>query len=195
MSNDVPPLSLAAYGRRRGVTAPAVLKAIRSGRLARSVVRRDDGRLLIADPALADEEWAASRQRARPPASVPAQTSSQPPAAPPAPSPPTPAPAAASSAVGDNLTLTEATAREREFKAKLAEMEYHERRRSLVSSAEVEARMVDTFAKCRTRLLGVPGKVKHAIPALSRQDVAAIDRIIRESLEELAAGGLGALGG
>lgn len=191
MSNDVPPLSLAAYGRRRSVTAPAVLKAIKSGRLAKSVLRRDDGRLLIADLALADQEWEAGRQRARPRAQPPAQTSSQPP---PAPSPPAPAPSA-SSAVGDNLTLTEATAREREFKAKLAEMEYHERRRSLVSSAEVEARMVDTFAKCRTRLLGVPGKVKHAIPALSRQDVAAIDRIIRESLDELAAGGLGALGG
>ncbi len=56
---DRKPISLSAYGRRRGVSCEAVRKAILSGRLSRSVVWIG-GRAKISDPVLADREWAAN---------------------------------------------------------------------------------------------------------------------------------------
>lgn len=50
------PISLAAYARHRGVKPPTVTKALKRGRLKLSVVYVD-GRPMISDAALADEEW------------------------------------------------------------------------------------------------------------------------------------------
>lgn len=49
-------MSLRAYARRRGVSAPAVSKAIKTGRLRESVTHAG-GKVAIADPELADLEW------------------------------------------------------------------------------------------------------------------------------------------
>src|SRR5689334_21046405 len=58
------PMSLRAYALRRGVSPEAVSRAIRSGRLRDSVVTV--GRSpKIADPELADREWAANTDPAR----------------------------------------------------------------------------------------------------------------------------------
>jgi hypothetical protein len=61
---DTPPaLSLRAYGRSRrerglnGGSVEAVRRAIRNGRLSRSVVVDSKGKPQIADPVLADAEW------------------------------------------------------------------------------------------------------------------------------------------
>jgi hypothetical protein len=51
-------LSFRAYAARRGVSHTAVSKAVRTGRLRRSLVK--DGARVLIDPALADREWAAS---------------------------------------------------------------------------------------------------------------------------------------
>jgi hypothetical protein len=49
-------LSLRAYGRRRGVSHTAVVKAVKTGRLTKCLVRR--GRRILVDPVKADSEWA-----------------------------------------------------------------------------------------------------------------------------------------
>jgi hypothetical protein len=51
------PLSLRAYARRRGVSPEAVSRAIERGRLRESVVRVG-GAPKVANPELADREWA-----------------------------------------------------------------------------------------------------------------------------------------
>jgi hypothetical protein len=52
-------MSLRAFARVAGVSQPAVTKAIKSGRLSRSVARDAKGRPSIADPAAALVEWRA----------------------------------------------------------------------------------------------------------------------------------------
>ena len=82
------PLSIRAYARHRGVSQPAVQKAIRKGRLSASI-RQVNGRAVIVDVALADQEWEERRAKAdtarlKPGAPQPAPPQPQPaPAAPP----------------------------------------------------------------------------------------------------------------
>lgn len=63
------PMSLRGYARRRGTSAPSVLRAIRRGRLVKSLVWVA-GVAQIADPDLADQEWAANTDHSRAPGAV-----------------------------------------------------------------------------------------------------------------------------
>lgn len=56
-------VSFNAFGRLIGVSGQAVSKAVKRGRLARSVGRDGKGRRVIADVALARVEWAESTSR------------------------------------------------------------------------------------------------------------------------------------
>lgn len=60
------PISLRAYGRRRGVSVQAVSRAIATERLRESVVWRR-GIPKIADPDLADREWTSNTDLSRAP--------------------------------------------------------------------------------------------------------------------------------
>ena len=59
-------VSLADYARRRGVSRPAVSKAIAAGRLRESVHRR--GTRPVIDPEVADAEWVRNTDTRRVPA-------------------------------------------------------------------------------------------------------------------------------
>jgi hypothetical protein len=63
------PLSLRAYAKRRNCSHVAVRNAIKAGRLVKSVVDVD-GQPKIADPELADREWKANTDLSRAPDSV-----------------------------------------------------------------------------------------------------------------------------
>lgn len=84
------------------------------------------------------------------------------------------------------MSLGDASALAMEWRAKLAELEYQERSARLVDATAVAARLTETFTRCRTKLLGVPSKLKAARPTISREDLVHVDRIIREALEDLA---------
>jgi hypothetical protein len=60
------PISISAYAKSRGISQPAVTKAIKTGRIAKSIVRDARGNPKIADPALADKEWAANTDQSKP---------------------------------------------------------------------------------------------------------------------------------
>jgi hypothetical protein len=55
-----------------------------------------------------------------------------------------------------------------------------------VNAKDIEAQIADVFARCRTKLLGLPRKAKALVPHLSPAEVQVIDTLVRESLEELA---------
>jgi hypothetical protein len=81
-------MTLGAFARRHGVSVQAVSKAVRRGRLARSILKDARGVPCIASVELADAEWAAAGGRSKlpPPRVIPAvQTSAQRPPAPLAP--------------------------------------------------------------------------------------------------------------
>lgn len=185
MPQDAParlqaPLSIRAYARHRQVSAPSVLRAIRAGRLKASLVVDAKGNSKIADVALADREWTANTDLSRAPGSVKERADTPKVLRPTTVTPPTvTAPAGVSS-------LTEASAREKHWKAKQAELDYLQAAGELVEVAPIAQRLTDLITQCKTKLLSVPSKAKHALPHLTRADVRVIDDLIRQALEDLA---------
>lgn len=168
-------LSLRAFARHRkeaglsGGSLRAVQVAIQTGRLARSVVLDSKGEKKISDAAAADAEWAASTNEDRVPLSGPT----------------------APAVEGDSFTpLSAARARKAAAEAEVAELELAERRGQLVRADEVEARLVRVFVNCRTKLLDVPSRAFERDPSLSEDQVALVDSLIHEALEDLAVGGV-----
>lgn len=168
------PLSLRDYAKHRGVSAMAVSKAVKGGRLSKSVVRVN-GQPKISNPELADQEWDATTDLSKAPGYVRER--------------------AAARANGhqegppelhDGMSLAEASAAEKYWAAKLKEQQFRERSGELVEVKEVAQKLVDTFTSCRTKLLGVPSRVRQALPELPVTSVAVIEDLIREALEELA---------
>jgi hypothetical protein len=178
------PLSLSAYAKRRGVSHVAVSKAITAGRLSASVVRDERGAPKIADPELADREWAANtRPRIDHATEGPAEQ--EPPRARRA------APSAASEegARPKPPDYNESRARRESALADMAEIEVAERRGELVPVNEARADVVSRFTVVRTRLLGVPSRVAQRLPHLAGEVVPILDELLREALEELAVDG------
>jgi hypothetical protein len=177
------PLSVRAYARHRGASHQAVLRAIARGRLSASLTTVD-GVTKIADVALADREWAATTDLSKAPDAVKARAAAQAPAttdpiltiySPDAPVEGT-----------DATNLATASAREKHWRAELAELNYKQRAGELVNAVEMAAAMADAFSTVRTKLLGVPSKAKQQLPHLMLADLAALDAIVREALEGLA---------
>jgi hypothetical protein len=189
-------ISLRAYAKHRGASVVAVSRAVKSGRLRASVTRDHRGDPKIADVVLADQEWEANTDLSRAPAFVKerglvVQTSAQAPALEAGAGPTSGAASDAAGADGapppdQALTLSEASAEEKRWKAKLAELEYRRKAGELVDAREVGDRLTTLFTICRTKLLALPSKAKAAIPALTHADVATLDDLVRQALEELA---------
>ena len=162
-------LSKSAYARHRkaaglpGGDEKAVRDAIKQGRLSSSLA--PDG--TIADAAAADAEWAATTN----PDMVPASGPTAPAIAAAAPSP-----------------LAEARARQAAAAATLAELELAEKRGQFVRIEDVEARWSEIVTLMRTKLLGVPARMRQRDPSLKSKQIATVDALIREALEELASG-------
>lgn len=155
------------------------MRAIAQGRLSRSVRSRH-----IVDVALADREWAANTDLSRAPDQVKAR-------------------AAAQAAGGeqrraangnqqivdepaDPAGLATASAREKHFRAKLAELKYLERAGELVEAAAVLAAWIDQITIARTKLLGIPSKFKQRRSHQTLEDLADLEALLREALEALA---------
>jgi hypothetical protein len=80
----------------------------------------------------------------------------------------------------------ESRARTEFLKAELLELERAEKERTLIPAAEVEAKWVELVTIARTKLMGMPSKAKQRMPDLSADDIAILEDIVRESLEELS---------
>jgi P27 family predicted phage terminase small subunit len=166
------PLSLRAYARRRGVSVEAVSRAVERGRLVESVVRVG-GVPKIADPDLADDEWAANTDLSRAPADVKARGEVD---------------NGGEAPADGEPTLATSSAREKHWKAQLAELQYKQRAGELVEAAAVTAAIAAEYLTVRTKLLGLPSKAKQQLPHLTLADLATLDAIVREALEALARG-------
>lgn len=75
-----------------------------------------------------------------------------------------------------------------QYKAKLARLEYEERRGKLVDANNFRTKYSAMIVTARTRLLGVPSKAKGRIPHLSIEDIGILTTLIREALQEAADG-------
>ncbi len=176
MGSETPPMTLTAYAERRGVSKMAVSRACKVGILAECVVRGPTGKVIgISDPELADREWAANSDY-----SIATQHAPK-------------APLAPREDDGDPTaydgTVSGAAARQKYWQAKLAELKFRQESAELVPAKDVSARLVAVFTQCKTRLLGIPSRARQALPHLTVADVAALENLVREALEDLAAEG------
>lgn len=186
-------ISLRAYARHRGCNPMAVSLACKSGRLPKSTVRGPDGRVMgLTSIELADQEWLANTDAAKRPLSrngVPVSAG--------------PAAGVVDSIVenvggetieslpelsGDDLSVANASAHDKFWSAKKRELEYREAAGELVKVSEVEAKLAGLFTSCKTKLLAIPSRLRQALPHLTVADLAALEKLIREGLEELADG-------
>lgn len=163
------PVSLRAYARHRGVSAEAVSKAVKDGRLSESIVMVD-GAPKVFDVDLADLEW---RSNTRPRIDhgdddEPSDESGIP-------------------NYNDSVALRAMHAARREGAlADLAEIEVAERRDELVLVSEARKYMIDKFTVVKTKVLGVPTRLAQQMPELAERVVPIVDELLREVLEELA---------
>lgn len=74
------------------------------------------------------------------------------------------------------------------YQARLAKLEYEERSGKLVSSDAVKVKVVNMVKAAQTKLRGVPTKAKTRIPTLTVSDIEILEDLIDEALQELADG-------
>ena len=180
-------ISCSQYAKRRGVSRMSVSTAIASGRLSESVVRVGPHNVpKICDPDLADREWEANTD----PVKRVAAAGNDPSAWVAGPVVEVaPEGVAEQSDAGGRETPSVATSTERlkAAQADIAELKRDEARGVLITASSVRAEWTDLLSQARTKLLGVPSKVRHAIPTLSAVDVVTVENLIREALEDLVA--------
>ena len=153
------PMSVSEYARRRGVSHFAVQRAIKDGRLTQeSVITDHRGHPKIVDPVKADEEWDQNTQ-------VKASDRPQ---------------------NGDGQSsLALVTIRERNWKAKLAELEYRTRARELSPVKDMHQEYSAFVVEIRNLILGLPTRFKQRVPHLSHDDLLPLDELVREILEKI----------
>jgi phage terminase Nu1 subunit (DNA packaging protein) len=177
------PLSFRAYGRHRkalglpGGNPVAVSRAVKTQRLVESLVVVD-GEPKITDPAKADEEWARNTDLSKAPATVKAQAAG------------VTASRVTSASVtrrgGRGNSLAEASTREKNARADLAELEYRAKAGELVPARAVETAWSDMVTQMRTAVLSVPSKFKTLEPDLTHTQLAHLNDLLVQALEGIA---------
>lgn len=203
----MPLMSLAEYARHRGVSKPAVSYAVRDGRISTTT---DHAGKRVIDSDVADVEWnqntahekrrntddsragigpvepqpiQADNSRSGPQSLAPTgpQIGFDPrelllPEKPPV------------SAGGPDTNYATARAHKEHYLAKQAELDYREAAGKLVPVETIQKEWSSVAASVRTKVLGIPSKAKQRIPDLTHDQFLAIEKLVRESLEDLAEG-------
>ncbi|MGZ6477670.1 MAG: hypothetical protein ACXWQE_00130 [Bdellovibrionales bacterium] len=192
-------MSFAEYARHLGVSKPAVTYAVRDGRI--STTRDHAGKLRINSDT-ADVEWYqnTAHEKKRNTAD---QTPGQ---APPDPPPPrkliiektpdgdqiafTPQELLLPDkpdleANGTDKSYASARAIKEHYAAKQAELDFLESSGRMVDVSTIQKEWTSVAASVRTKVLGIPSKAKQRIPDLTHEQFLAIEKLVRESLEDL----------
>ncbi|MCP4448295.1 MAG: hypothetical protein GY811_23590 [Myxococcales bacterium] len=175
-------MSVAAFARLAGVDRKSVTRAIKSGRLDKSIVLIE-GKPKISDPELARREWKANTRGKSDGAiivagDVPADDQAAEPAA-----------------DADGMSFNEAR-RRREIETwrlsrvrRIAEeLTVEERRGELIPIDEARQTVIDEYISVKTKLLGLSSRVRQRIQRLTTAEVLIIDNLVREALESLSDG-------
>lgn len=162
-------VNLSEYGRRRGVSAEAVRRAIQSGRLKNAVSRDAKGNPKI-DPDIADQEWDANtadnrgwnaRENAKKTAEKDTQVSG---------------------------TLNQSRAIKEAYLARLAKLEYEEKSGKLVPVADVRNEAFKVARIVRDNMLNIPDRLAAELAAC--EDPIQVHKLltdeIRKALESLS---------
>jgi phage terminase Nu1 subunit (DNA packaging protein) len=161
-------VSLAEYGRRRGVSAEAVRRAIQSGRLREAVTRDAKGNPKI-DPEIANGEWEANTSDNR---GWHAQENAK---------------KTADADMKVSGSLNQSRAIKEAYLARLAKLEFEERSGKLISADDVKHQAFKVARTVRDSILNLPDRVAAQLAA--ETDPGAVHLILteelRKALEEL----------
>ena len=168
-------VSLTEYSRVRGVTHEAVRKAVKVGRLSKSVVFGPTGKARII-PAIADQEWVANTD----------STQQRVPAVPPPRPAPEPEPEPASNEPR-TATFQQARTLREAYMARLAKLEFEEKSGKLVQHEAVKNEAFKTARIVRDNLLNIPDRVAGELAAETNQFKVhqRLTLEIRRALEDL----------
>lgn len=84
--------------------------------------------------------------------------------------------------VSEPMNIAEGAEAQKFWQAKLAELKFRKEAKELVQASEVEAEWAKLLGEVRSKLLGVPTRVKQAAPHLTVADVVLVESLIREAL-------------
>lgn len=178
MTKTDAPISLSAYARHRkargltGGSHEAIRKAISTGRLVESIVMVS-GKPKIASTEVADFEWNKHTRK-----SVPSTRHA-----------PSQSPALEEMSFNEARRLREiATWKLTEARADTEALNLREREGELIETEKAREDVRSIFAEIRTKLLGVPTRLKQRRPDTSSNTIGVLDSLIREALEALADG-------
>jgi hypothetical protein len=154
------------YARHRGVSAAAVSRAIREGR----ITVQADGRI---DPVAADAQWEANTRKRADPRSQPIEASGV---------------SAGHSQAGEETYLAARTRRE-QAEAHLAELRVRQACGELVSAAEVRTEMAVKISALRDRFLNIGARLAPVLAAETdpQRCQIAIDAEVCETLASFCA--------
>jgi hypothetical protein len=185
-------VSLRAYARHRKCQPAAVSVAAHAGRLVKSVRKDATGRVSAINVEVADQEWAANSDYTDAPQRAPDSVRTPPPVDSSDPfadlEPGALAPLAGDPTAHAGMSLSEASAVEKVWKAKSAEISFREAAGELVDRDDVTNRFTAHVVAIRNKLAGLPTRAKQQLPHLSLSDIAALELIVREALEDAASG-------
>lgn len=189
--NGVVSGSFAEYAKHRGVSKAAVSKTRKKEWFAPAVAVRD-GREYIADFALADRLWEHHSDPTRASNETKERMSRIAKSAPPSDDPPPSEDAGEGEAGGEapelspGMSYTDAAKADKYWSAMKKKQEFELTAGILVNAEERDVDETTRIMFAKTRLLGIPSKLKATAPHLAHGDIAIVDALIREALEELA---------
>lgn len=150
-------VNLSEYARRRGVSHEAVRKAVKVGRLSKSVVFSAGGKPRLV-PDIADQEWATNTDSAQ--QRVPA-------VAPPRAEPESEQPAARDEP--KTATFQQARTMREAYMARLAKLEFDEKAGQLVRAEAVKNEAFKVARIVRDNMLNIPDRVAGELANESNQ--------------------------
>lgn len=187
----MPLMSMRAYARYRGVSPEAVSKAVKLGRI--STVLDERGKRVI-DPAVADTEWlenSAHHKRQSPTiAEKKAAASSAPPEPPHVEAPPL---AGSDSSAPAGPSYNRSRAIREAFNAKIAQIEYEEKIKKLISAEKVRVSAFKSARIVRDAIMNIPNRISADLASETDPQKVRImlTDALNEALQELASENLG----
>lgn len=174
-------MSFAEYAAHRGVSRPAVTYAVQRGKIPVHTDEKGE-RYLLAEEA--DDAWTKNAEPFRGRRNIggkAVRTESpdpEPATAPQDSGPPSP---------GSNIPpLYQSKAIKEAFFARAAKLKYETDMGKVVPAEEVKSRWDQIVSISRTKILGIPSKMRQRVPEMSHESYLILEEIVREALEELA---------
>ncbi len=174
------PVTQAEFAALKGVSAQAVGQAIRDGRLEKCLVYEKGKNKPRINPVIAAKEWEQNTDHSKRTVGADLRVK-----------PPTtadgldPEPAKGGNVLYQSRMMYEA------YRARTAKLEYEKAAGKLVDADAVKSTWVKIVTDAKTKIMALPSKAKSNIPHLTTADVATLERLVREALEDISVSSTG----